>query len=175
MIVTLTDAQKVNPDITKIELDAIEQQVRTLTNNNFHNRNKRITGLRFNETGLMLVYEAKGFEIGATIEINNSRYNDGVYTIINVDSEQITFDKATTYEYAPDAMMTKVEYPADIVVGVIKLLKYEQKMATKIGIKSETVSRMSTTYFDVNSADNVEGLPASVWSFLKKYKKLRWS
>lgn len=175
MILTLADAQQINPDITQLELDAIEQQVRTLTNNNFHNRNKRITGLRFSETGLTLIYEAKGFEIGATIEINNSRFNDGIYTIVSIDSEQITLNKTTTYEYAPDALMTKVEYPTDIVVGVMKVLKYELKMASKIGVKSETVSRMSKTYFDVHSKDNVEGIPASVWSFLKKYKKLRWS
>ena len=70
--------------------------------------------------------------------------------------------------------MTLVEYPADILSGVVKLLKYDAKMGDKLGLKSESVSRMSKTYYDVNASENIEGYPAALMSFLDKYKELRW-
>ena len=72
------------------------------------------------------------------------------------------------------AMVTKVEYPADIKRGIKKLIEYDKAMAGKVGIKSETIARMSITYYDVNTAENTDGYPSSLLSFLKKYEKMRW-
>lgn len=47
-------------------------------------------------------------------------------------------------------------------------------MAGKIGIKSETISRMSTTYYDMTATENTDGYPSALLSFLKKYEKMRW-
>lgn len=78
------------------------------------------------------------------------------------------------YENTGDMMVTLVNYPPDIKRGVKKLIQYDKKMSGKIGIKSETISRMSTTYYDVNAAENIEGYPVSLLSFLKKYERIRW-
>ena len=71
-------------------------------------------------------------------------------------------------------MLTLVQYPADVTRGIKKLIAYDKKMASKIGIKSESISRMSTTYYDVNASENIDGYPASLLSFLTKYEKMRW-
>lgn len=74
----------------------------------------------------------------------------------------------------PDAFLTKIEYPADILSGVRKLLTYDAKMRDKVGLKSKTVSRMSETYYDQNSGESVNGYPAALMSFINKYKLLKW-
>ena len=71
-------------------------------------------------------------------------------------------------------MLTKVEYPTDIKRGIKKLIEYDKTMTGKIGIKSESIARMSVTYYDVNSTENTDGYPSSLLSFLRKYEKMRW-
>ncbi|WP_250320431.1 hypothetical protein [Streptococcus lutetiensis] len=83
-------------------------------------------------------------------------------------------DKFIT-EVSTRAILTKISYPADVLAGVKKLIKYDSKMAGKIGVKSESISRHSVTYYDVTAAESQEGYPATLLGFLKKYKKLRWS
>ena len=70
--------------------------------------------------------------------------------------------------------MTKVVYPEDIKVGIINLLKYEVEMRDKVGIKSETISRHSVTYFDSDANNQVMGYPVSLLGFLKPYMKARF-
>ncbi|MHB2275367.1 MAG: pyroglutamyl-peptidase I family protein [Enterococcus faecalis] len=72
------------------------------------------------------------------------------------------------------AFITKVEYPADIKMGIEELLRFKKSMGAKLGIKSESIARMSITYYDVSASDNIEGFPAAKFSFLNKYKKMRW-
>ena len=72
------------------------------------------------------------------------------------------------------SMITLVQYPADVKAGLKKILSYNLKMADKIGIKSESISRMSTTYYDVNASETVDGYPTALVSFLQKYEKMRW-
>ncbi len=40
-----------------------------------------------------------------------------------------------------------------------------KSMGAKLGIKSESIARMSITYYDVNASDNIEGFPAAKFSF----------
>lgn len=176
MIITLGDAKKLNPDIEQDDLDAFETSVRELTNNNFHNNYVRFQYLDFIAEDIIKVHtDVMGLRVGDTVEVNYSRFNDGLYTVVSLDGNQIKvagqplFDEQNT-----KAMLTKVEYPADIKRGIKKLIEYDVKMADKVGIKSETISRMSTTYYDVNGSDNTDGYPSSLLSFLEKYEKMRW-
>ena len=41
MIITLDEAQKINPDLTQETLDGLEQSIRALTHNKFQNLNIR--------------------------------------------------------------------------------------------------------------------------------------
>ena len=179
MILKLVDAQVINPSITQEDLDAFEVALRTLTNNNFQQTHIRARDLEFSDSDKITIHFSytTGLKVGDTIEVNYSHYNDGLYVIKSFTDHIITVETPSrpfVNEVNRDAIATLILYPADIVKGVKKLIEYDVKMGSKVGIKSETISRMSVTYYDVNSTENVDGYPAALLSFLKKYKKMRW-
>lgn len=176
MIISLTEAQKLDAEILQEDLDAFEQSVRQLTNNNFQNTAVRFTNISLQEPNLIKVKDSiKGLRIGDTLEVNYSSYNDGLYTVEEILEGTIKVsEESFLEEESNDLMITLVSYPADIKRGIKKLITYDKKMASKVGIKSETISRMSTTYYDVSAAENTDGYPSTLLSFLKKYKKMRW-
>lgn len=67
-----------------------------------------------------------------------------------------------------------VEYPADIKLGVINLLKWDMDMRDKTGVASESISRHSVTYQTYDSTNTVSGYPASMMGFLMPYRKARF-
>lgn len=176
MIISLTDAQKINPDVDQDDLDAFEQSVRKLTNNNFQNKRVRFEDITIEAPNIINVFgEVEGLRVGDTLEVNYTAYNDGLYVVEELTADSILiegepFISANTTR----AMATLVSYPADIKQGIKKMIKYDLDMVGKTGIKSRTVARMSETYHDVNANDNTEGYPASLLSFLEKYEKMRW-
>lgn len=176
MIISLEDAKKIDSDIEQEDLDAFENSIRELTNNNFQNtriRFKNVDFVSYNSIGVNT--KVIGLKAGDTIEINYSGYNDGLYVVKSILDDVITFENNSFTEIdLKGAMLTKIEYPADVKRGIKRLIQYDKKMFSKIGIKSETISRMSITYYDVNNTDNTEGYPSSLLSFLDKYKKMRW-
>ena len=177
MILSLGDAREIDIDITQDDLDAFETSVRELTNNNFQNTFVRFKNVEFvNENTILVSDEIRGLRVGDTVEVNYSHYNDGLFVVKEIDGKQITVQGAPFFVgNSGRAMLTKVEYPADIKRGIKKLIEYDKTMAGKLGIKSETIARMSITYYDVNTAENTDGYPSSLLSFLKKYEKMRWS
>ena len=176
MIISLGDAREIDIDITQDDLDAFETSVRELTNNNFQNTFVRFKNVEFvNENTILVKDEIRGLRVGDTVEVNYSHYNDGLFTVASIAGKQITVEGTPFFEAnSGRAMLTKVEYPADIKRGIKKLIEYDKAMAGKVGIKSETIARMSITYYDVNSTENTDGYPSSLLSFLKKYEKMRW-
>lgn len=176
MIITLADARGVDPKITQGDLDAFEAAIRQLTNNNFQNTKIRYTGLMFEEPAtIKLGAKAFGLQGGDTVQVSESIYNDGLFTIKSVMDDVIEVADVEFFELTnTKAFITKVEYPADIRKGVKAMIAYDKKMARNIGTKSETISRMSVTYYDVTSAESVSGYPATVMSFIDKYNKMRW-
>lgn len=175
MIISLEAATEFKPDVTQQELDGLEQAIRSYTNNNFQIQGIRLEGVRFSTDAISSPDELLGFQDGSTVQVTNSRFNDGLYQIETVSDDSLVFpENSFIAQNAQRALVTLVEYPADILSGVVKLLKYDAKMGDKLGLKSESVSRMSKTYYDVNASENIEGYPAALMSFLDKYKKLRW-
>lgn len=176
MIIPLVEALNINENITKSELDGFEVAIRRLTNNNFQNKNVRFKNIVVvADNQIKLRTPPLGLRVGDTVEINDSKYNDGLYVITGILGSFITVEENRLHIVnAADAMLTKVEYPADIAVNVKKMIEYDKKMSSKLGIKSETISRMSTTYYDVNATENKDGYPISMLSFLEKYEKMRW-
>ena len=176
MIITLGDARAIDDSITQDNLDALETSVRELTNNNFQNVHIRFKGIEFMANNLIAVKDTiVGLKVGDTIEVNYSHYNDGLFVIEEIAGKQIKV-QGTPFFVANTggSMLTLVQYPADVTRGIKKLIAYDKKMASKVGIKSESISRMSITYYDVNASENVDGYPASLVSFLTKYEKMRW-
>ncbi|MGG5372858.1 hypothetical protein [Enterococcus sp. AZ196] len=176
MIITLEEAKKIYPSVTQDDIDGIEIAIRELTNNPFQNRKARFHELRFGSEKTVIVnQEVEGIRKGDTIQISGSKWNDGLYVVSEVSGNEITFEEARFFTgINRQAFVTKIDYPADIVAGVKKLLKYDSKMADKVGLKSETVSRMSKTYYDQNSTEIVAGYPAAMMSFVNKYRLLKW-
>lgn len=177
MIISLDDAQKIYPDVTQEDLNGIEKAIRTLTNNPFQNRRVRFKQIRFeNETTIAVLDDIQGLRAEDTIQVSGSKWNDGLYVVDAIDGQLINLEGNPRLFMGTDpaAFLTKVEYPADILSGVRKLLTYDAKMRDKVGLKSKTVSRMSETYYDQNSGESVNGYPAALMSFINKYKLLKW-
>lgn len=176
MIITLAKAQEIIKDVTQDDLDGIEQAIRELTHNNFQNRNVRLCGyLKFEGNKIYYQGEAIGFVKGKTIQASNTKYNDGLYVITDVQHDHIEVEGDDLFisSTVKDSMITLVEYPKDILAGVRKLLKYDKQMGHKMGVKSETISRWSTSYFDQTAGESVNGYPAAYMSFISKYRKMK--
>lgn len=155
------------------KLRSIEVAIRQITNNKFHDRKvmaygqMTITAKRIQSSAFL----NSRFKVGDTIEILESS-NDGLYTIASIEPTAITvnesIDDVTEY-----ALILKVVYPADVIDGVVQILRYDLKMQDKAGIKSESYSRYSVTYADLNGS--AEGRPTHLLKFMDKYRKMRWS
>ncbi|WP_440896243.1 hypothetical protein ACS127_17235 [Amphibacillus sp. Q70] len=175
MIISLKEAQIIDPKIEQDDLDAFEQSVRELTSNNFQVKQVRHNIKWVGDQSIMVDSDIRGMREGDTIEINYTQLNDGVYEVISIEEGVITLKDELFRETPKRAILTLVRYPADVKRGIKKLIEYDRKMSGKIGVKSETISRMSKTYFDVNASENTDGYPKALLSFLDKYKKMRWS
>jgi hypothetical protein len=66
------------------------------------------------------------------------------------------------------------EYPADVKMGVVNMLKWELENRDKVGIQSETISRHSVTYFNMDGDNSTMGYPKSLLGFLKPYHRARF-
>lgn len=177
MIITLDEAQKIDSAVTQSDLNAYETMVRHLTNNNFQNIQIRFYDLSFDsENTITLRSEPFGLREGDTIQISDSTYNDMLVVIESIENKTLKVKVEEPFFEGSffSAFITKIQYPADIKYGVAGLIEYKAKMGSKLGIKSESIARMSVTYYDINATDNIEGFPTAKFSFLKKYKKMRW-
>ena len=109
---------------------------------------------------------------GDTIQISESMYSNGVYTIKEIADGFLDLGKGLYDE--PEVLVTKVEYPIDVVMGAINMLKWDLENRDKVGIASETISRHSVTYFDMNGDNSIMGYPKALLGFLKPYMRARF-
>ena len=152
-LMELPEFKNKDADILKKKLDALEIIVRKYTNNNFQNRNIRFLA---DSVGTILNGSSPFLKVGDTIQISESSV---------VDRNLFTVDHN---------LVTKVEYPIDVQMGVINLMKWESTKRDKVGIKSETLSRHSVTYYDQDANNQVMGYPVTLLGFLEPYKKARF-
>lgn len=153
----------------KEKLTAIEELIRSYTNNNFQNRAVRFEGASVFDR----VYGKSPFlKIDDTVQISQSKVNDGLYTIEEITDDYIVLDK-DIFSVSKN-LVTKVEYPTVIKSGVIDLMKWEITNRDKVGIQSETISRHAVTYFNMDGENSVMGYPKSLLGFLKPYMKARF-
>lgn len=171
MIITVEELKQVSelsniPDEQlTVMCEGIEDFIRQYTNNNFIVKN-----VTFNTPSLngKLDTVSPLFKVGDTVLISNSKFNNGVYVINDLDG---TLDKELFDD--ENNKVTLVKYPPAIKLGVVKLLQYNAKMDSKVGISSESLSRHSVSYSQPTS-DSIGGYPASMMSFLKPYMKARF-
>lgn len=163
----LIDFKNWTDEKIKRKLKAIEATIRKYTNNNFQDRDCRRTA---NIVGGSFAVESTPFEVGDTVQISNSKLNKGLFIVESVDDESFTVEEDVKDE--KDILVTKVDYPEDVVDCAINLLEWEVNYRSKIGVKSETLSRHSVTYED--SASLFMGYPVGILSVLKIYMKARF-
>ena len=171
MIITVEELKAVSelssiPDEQlTVMCEGIEDFIRQYTNNNFTVKN-----VTFNTPSVDGKLETVSpiIKVGDTVLISNSKYNNGVYVLTAMDG---TLDKELFDD--DNNKVTLVKYPPAIKLGVIKLLQYNAKMDSKMGISSESISRHSVSYAQPSS-DSIGGYPSSLMSFLKPYMKARF-
>jgi hypothetical protein len=150
-------------------LQALELAIRSYTNNNFQNQGIRT---RCPVTAQKLFTDYPLFAVGDTLEISNSLYSDGIYTVKEIEGGFVELDKGLIDE--SEVLVTKVEYPADVKMGVVNMLEWDLANRKKVGIQSETISRHAVTYFNLDGDNSQMGYPKSLLGFLKPYRKARF-
>ena len=154
----------------EMKLKAVEQTIRAYTNNNFQDRGCRIEA--FIRAGVFLSESLIPFDAEDTVQVSESRYNSGLFTVSAVTGDT-TFTVSEDTRDEDDVLITKVVYPADVVACAVNLMEWEVNNRAKVGVQSETLSRHSVTYFNMDGTNNVMGYPASLLGCLKPYRKAR--
>lgn len=167
MIISVNDLKKhiitdLSDEVLEFKIQALETAIRKYTNNNFQNKNKRIICNIVN--GNVDLNGYKYINENDTIQISNSLYNEGFYTLSN---NMNLYDES-------GVLITKIEYPKDIVEGVINLINWDINKREKVGIASETISRHSVTYFNMDGNNSILSYPKTCIDFLKPYIKARF-
>lgn len=157
---------------------ALELDIRKHTNNNFQNTNIRFVS-NSDEIKTPL---AKYLKIGDTLQVSKSPINNGLYTIESINGEILTLNEPIYEE--PLETFTKVEYPFNVQMGAIEILRWKLKNEdqnynpeAEKQVQSETISRHSITYAKDNSEEDIDkdfGVPRKYTTFLKKYMKARF-
>lgn len=157
-------------EVLGAKLQALESFIRGYTNNNFQIRAIRAEADIF--SGKFLLGVNRYFKIGDTVHVTNSEFNNGLYTIAEVDGESFTVAEETIDEEV--VLVTKVTYPIDVKIGVANLMKWESTNRDKAGISSETISRHSVSYADMTDDNSSMGYPKALLGFLQPYKRARF-
>lgn len=165
----LVDLDGWTDDKIEMKLAAIEQAIRAYTNNNFQRRGVRCEADIIN--GKFYVIEPIYFDVGDTVQVSESELNAGLFTVTAVEGATFTVKEKVDPER--DVLVTKVVYPADVIACAVNLLEWEKANRHKVGIQSETLSRHSVTYAQMNDSNQIMGYPAAILGCLKAYRKAR--
>lgn len=152
--------------VLQAKLEALETSIRNKTHNNFQDRRYRAIG---NVIGSIVeCTHTELFHIGDTVMIDND-----LVVIEGISDGKM--DISETLLDSSNALITKVVYPKDIIMGVIDVMDWVLKNpSNKAGISSETLSRHSVTYQGNAEFDSDIGCPVRLLSFLNQYKKARF-
>ena len=153
-------------------LQALELLIRGYTNNNFQKRPFRAVAVAEADGNQLLVPGAAPFKAGDTLEITESELNSGLVTVSAVSDGSITVMEELFDESG--VVITKVVYPADVKLGVARMLQWQLENGDKVGVQSETISRHAVTYFNMDGENSSMGFPKSLLGFLKPYRKARF-
>lgn len=152
------------------KMAAVERLIRSYTNNNFQARAFRSVAVSISQGHLLRTDGAVPFSAGDTVQVSGSVYMDGdLLTVIAVNGGTLTVAEDIFDEI--DITITKVVYPADVKAGIVNMIKWELDNRDKVGVASETISRHSVTYFDMNGENAVMGFPKALLGFLRPHIK----
>lgn len=168
-------------EVLAAKLSALELTIRKYTNNNFMVRGIRTTADAFIKTFTCMT--TANFKVGDTVQVSMSDFMDGLLcTIAEIVDNTIIVNEDIYHE--DDVLLTKVEYPVDVKLGAVNILKWQLRNEaaasgdkSAMPVQSETISRHSVTYAtDATEADMSTdfGVPKKLVAFLKGYKKARF-
>lgn len=174
MIISVIELRKFittdqSDEVLEARLQALELLIRKYTNNNFQNKNIRF---KCNASSNGLDFSSEYLSVSDTIQISQSQFNDGLYVVKSNSDGSIALDK-TLYD-EQDVLVTKIEYPFDVQMGVTNMIKWDIENRDKVGIQSESISRHSVTYFNMDGDNSLMGYPKSLLGFLEPYRKARF-
>lgn len=161
--------EDIDDDLITRRLSVIETAIRKHTNNNFQNRL-----VRFNASveGGIIKGTSPYLKSLDTIEISDG-INKGLYTVIGLNNGVQTIEPL--YDY-PEQLITKIEYPIDVIEGAIDLLDWEliKQGKEQSNIASESISRHNVTYVQRTNENTISGYPIELFNFCEEYKKARF-
>ena len=172
---SVTEYRLLNPNDPETDsalearLQALESVIRAYTNNNFQKRAFRFSCPVINGK---LHFSTNLLKADDTVQISESAMNDGLYVVKDIGSDTISL-VAELYD-EDYVLVTKIVYPHDVKMGVVNLLKWENTNRDKVGVASETLSRHSVTYFNMDGENSLMGYPKSLLGFLMPYMKARF-
>ena len=166
--------EDIDDELLERRLSVIESAIRKYTNNNFQNRLFRI---QTNVVNKKINWNTSYLKVDDTIEISDGP-NKGLYTIKSIPSKSEDYGIETNeplYDY-PMQLITKIEYPLEVIEGAIDILDWEllQKGKEKSGVASETISRHSVSYVQRTNDNTISGYPIELFNFCNEYKKARF-
>lgn len=173
MLITAEEVKKIDKfkdyTIEDIErkLRKIEYAIRSHTHNKFLSKSIRFNSAIENNT---ILFKTPYIKKNDTVLISNEFCND-IFTISEVEENGLKIKEDIIN--SKNNLIIKVIYPFDVIEGALDILEWDFKMRNKVGIKSETISRHSVTYYDNDSNNTVNGYPVSLFGFLKPYRKAR--
>ena len=186
MLMTVEDLRKyITTDETDAalaaKLSALELTIRKYTNNNFMVRGIRTTADTFNKT--FTCKTVANFKVGDTVQVSMSDFMDGqLCTVAAIEGDTITVNEDIYHE--DDVLITKVEYPEDVKMGAVNILKWQLRNEaaasgdkSALTVQSETISRHSVTYAQDSTEADLDadfGVPKKHIAFLKAYHKARF-
>lgn len=152
----------------KQKMNAIEVAIRGYTNNKFQNTKVRFEGQ--SRDNVLFSYN-DNIKVGDTVEISQSISNNGLYVVTEIKDKN-TYVDSELYENEHN-LVTKIEYPKDILDGSLSMLKWNLENADKVGVASESLSRHSVTYFNMDKTNTVSGYPVSIMGFCVPYMRAK--
>lgn len=177
MIMTVSELKQfittdIEDSVLEAKLQALELLIRAYTNNNFQKRAFRAVAVAMSSGHQLMVKTPNPFKAGDTLQITDSELNEGLVNVRTSSNGTITV-KEELYDES-GVIITKVVYPMDVKMGVANLMKWELDNRDKVGVASETISRHSVTYFNMDGDNSLMGYPKSLMGFLKPYMKARF-
>lgn len=158
--------------VLEAKLQALELLIRAYTNNNFQVRAFRAVAVASADKTL-LCGATVPFKVGDTLQITDSELQpNALVTVAAVSGDTVTVNEDLYDESG--VVITKVVYPMDVKLGVANMLKWQYSNGDKVGVQSETISRHSVTYFNMDGDNSTMGFPKSLLGFLKPYMKARF-
>lgn len=152
-----------NDKLLERKLSAIESVIRAHTHNRFTNNNVREM-CTVNGKTMEYIYDNPHYlTVGDTVYVNRKIFN-----VAEVNENGIVVNEETYLN--EDTLVTKVEYPVDIVEGAINILKWDMfERDNHEGISSESISRHSVSYVTYDATNTINGYPSKLFGFCEPY------